>query len=193
MRDFARFVTGGLVWVGLAASAAACAPARSPAADASVRRGPSARELAGRGQAFASVGDWTRAEEYFSAALQAGAEPRGVLPRLVHACIEASRYRAAAEYVREYLPDDPDNPKLHLLYGLLEAAIGDRERARHELESVLRDHPDDSAGHYALAVLLRDSGADPAGASEHFREYLRLAPYGEHAAQARAALREELP
>jgi tetratricopeptide (TPR) repeat protein len=173
--------------------ATGCSRALPSASDPSLARGQSTPELLERGRAFAVVGDWTRAEEYLSSALRAGANPRRVLPLLVHVCIEASRYRVAAEYVRQYLPDDPENPKLRLLYAMLEAAVGNRDAAKVAYEAVLRDHPDESAGHYALAVLLRDGGADTAGAGVHFREYLRLAPDGEHAAEARAALREEAP
>jgi tetratricopeptide (TPR) repeat protein len=176
----------------LAALSAGCAPAHVAPVDPTLRRGQSETELVDRGRAFAALGDWTRAEQYLSAALRQGADARRILPVLVHVCIEASRYRVAAEYVREYLPQDPDNPKLRLLYGMLEAAVGDREAARREYESVLREHPDEPGGHYALAVLLRDN-ADPVAAGVQFREYLRLSPDGEHASEARAALREDQP
>jgi hypothetical protein len=99
----------------------------------------------------------------------------------------------AAEYVEEYLRRNPDDPSLRLLHGELEAAVGDRSVAFREYESVLRARPDDSQGHYAMAVLLRDAMDDPAGADEHFRAYLRVAPDGAHAAEARASLIEHVP
>jgi Tfp pilus assembly protein PilF len=141
-----------------------------------------------RGRAFAAVGDSTRAEQYLTAAMDAGADPRSVMPSLLHACVESHRYRVAAEYVGEYLRRNPDDASLRLLHGMLEAAVGDRAVARREFEAVLRVRPDDSDGQYALAVLLRDEMDDPAGADEHFRAYLRIAPNGLHAAEARASL-----
>jgi|CZKU01.1.fsa_nt_gi tetratricopeptide (TPR) repeat protein len=178
---------------------AACSPGAAPgAAHAAaggapyLQGGQSVQELLDRGQAFATVGDLTRGEQYLSAALRRGAEVRRVLPLLVHVCVEAGRYRVAADYVRAYLPDDPENATLHMLSGLLEAAVGDRDVARREYETVLRSHPDDSSAHFALAILLRDASADARAADAHFREYLRLAPGGEHAAEARASLLEEM-
>ncbi len=175
--------------------AAGCARESAGPANAtlSLRNQQTLAELVERGRAFAMIGDLTRGEQYLSAALEHGADARRVLPPLVHVCVEAGRYRVAADYVRSYMDADPDSTDLHLLYGLLEAAVGDRELARREYEGVIRSHPDDSAGHYALAVLLRDGLGDASGSEVHFREYLRIAPQGVHAAEARAALASEAP
>jgi Tfp pilus assembly protein PilF len=161
-------------------------PAHEDARD--LRHGQTVEQLVERGRAFAAVGDPTRAEQYLTAALEGGADPRSVLPSLLHACIESHRYRVATEYVSEYLRRNPDDASLRLLHGMLEAAVGDRTVARREFEAVLRVRPEDSDGHYALAVLLRDAIDDPTGADEHFRAYLRVAPNGLHAAEARASL-----
>jgi tetratricopeptide (TPR) repeat protein len=159
--------------------------------DAAAERNQSLEELEQRGEAFAALGDLTRAEQYLSAALNQGADVRRVLPALVHVCIEAGRYRAAGEYLRAHMLEDPDNSRLHLLYGLLEASVGDRTVALREYDAALRAHPDDPDAHYALAILLRDAVGDAAGADAHFREYLRLVPKGKHAPEARASLLEE--
>jgi tetratricopeptide (TPR) repeat protein len=90
--------------------------------------------------------------------------------------------------LRMYRVEEPQSANAQLLYGSLEAAVGDREVARREYETLLRSHPDDSTGHYALAVLFRDAMGDPSSSDAHFREYLRLSPHGEHAAEARASL-----
>jgi tetratricopeptide (TPR) repeat protein len=176
----------------LALALAGCGrPALSvPGADAThaTHAGQSVEELEERGQAFAAIGDPTRAEQYLSAALDKGADVRRVLPVLVRVCIESGRYRAASEHLRAYLLNDPDNPKLHVLYGLLEASVGDRSVALREYAAALRTQPDDPAVHYALAILLRDGVGDAGGADAQFREYLRLVPQGEHAAEARASL-----
>jgi tetratricopeptide (TPR) repeat protein len=185
----------GHVWIFAAcvATLVGCASSGRTAGNAPplVQRRQTVEELVDRGQAFAAVGDLTRGEQYLSAALLQGADVRRVLPLLVHVCVEAGRYRVAADYVHEYMPQDPENPTLHLLAGLLEAAVGDRDVARREYETVLRTNPEDASTHYALAVLLRDDDGDPVAADAHFREYLRLAPRGEHAAEARASLAGE--
>ena len=41
-------------------------------------------KLVARGRAFQQLGDLVRAEEYFAAALKAGADPKDVLPLLMH-------------------------------------------------------------------------------------------------------------
>jgi tetratricopeptide (TPR) repeat protein len=178
----------------LAAAGCAAAPAPRPRAEESaLRRGPTVADLVERGRAFAAVGDATRAEQYLSAALEAGADPVQVLPALLHVCVEARRYRVALRYAAEYVRRSPDSASLRLLHGLLEAAVGDQAVALREYEAVLRAHPDDPDGHYAIAVLLRDALDDPGGADAHFREYLRISPDGQRAPEARAALLERLP
>jgi Flp pilus assembly protein TadD len=173
-------------WAGCASS-----PHPRPGEDArDVRPGQTLEQLVERGRAFAAAGDPTRAEQYLTAALEGGADPQKVLPPLLRACIAAHRYRVAAEYVSDHLRRSPEDPSLRLLDGMLQAAVGDRALALREFQAVLRARPDDSEGHYALAVLLRDSMDDPMGADEHFRAYLRVAPNGLHAAEARASLVE---
>jgi tetratricopeptide (TPR) repeat protein len=176
-------------------AAGGCAHPSAAGAGASADRGgglqrsaPTVAELVDRGRAFAAIGDLTRAEQYLSASLDRGADPERVLPVLVRVCLEAGRYRVAGEYVRQSLRRDPENDRLHLLSGLLEAAVGNRQVALREFEIVLRTRPDDSEGHYGMAVLLRDSGDDAAEADAHFRAYLRLTPEGVHAADARSSL-----
>ena len=188
MRPRAAILVLGLL------SAACTHSASDPAAGPNaLRKGQSIDELYERGRAFAMIGDLTRGEQYLSAALEHGADPQRVLPPLVHICVEAGRYRVAADYMHAYMGAAGESADLHLLYGLLEASIGDVDVARREYEAAIRIHPDDSAIHYALAVLLRSALVDPDGSNAEFREYLRLAPHGEHAAEARSALVSEAP
>lgn len=182
----------------LAAFLATSGCAARPAPDArtailEVRRGQSPEELFERGRAFAEIGDLTRGEQYLSAALAAGGDPARTLPALLRVCVDASRYRVAGEYIAQYLERHPEDVGLHLLRGLFEASVGDRDVALKEFAIVLREAPEDSEGHYAMAVLLRDEWADGPSANEHFRAYLRLSPNGAHAAQARAFLQEGVP
>jgi Flp pilus assembly protein TadD len=172
----------------IAVGASGCATSAPRAEAHAAARPPTTAELVERGRAFGAYGDLTRAEQYLSAALEHGASPHDVLPLLVRVCVEGGRYRVASLYTANALQRDPEDPSLRLLHGTLEATVGDPRVALREYQTVLHAHPDDSDGHYALAVLLRDTLDDPAGADLHFREYLRLSPDGVHAADARASL-----
>lgn len=160
---------------------------------ATMRREESPAKLFERGRAFAQIGDFVRAEQYLAAALDAGADPRATLPLLLHACIEGHRYRVALDYAESYLRKHPRDQKLRFVVGSLYAAIGDAPAARQRYETLLRDQPDHADAHYAMAVLLRDELAEWELADHHFREYLRLAPKGEHAEEARASLLQRVP
>jgi tetratricopeptide (TPR) repeat protein len=146
-----------------------------------------------RGKAFHNVGDLTRAEQYYAAALQAGAAEKQVLPLLLRVCVDSGRYRVGIEYAEPFLAKHPDDWRLRLVLASLYHAIGQSESARTHLQVVLAANPDVSTAHYALAVLLRDEFHDRVGADEHFREYLRIEPEGPHADEARGSLLKSVP
>jgi tetratricopeptide (TPR) repeat protein len=149
--------------------------------------------LAERGRAFAAVGDTTRAEEYFSAALDAGGDDAQLTGALLSVCIGDGRYRMAIEHARHYVGRHPADMKARFILGTLYAAVGESRAAREELERVASVDSEDPEVHYALAVVLRDGGGDALGVDRHFRAYLRLAPRGEHADEARGSLLQEVP
>lgn len=145
-------------------------------------------KLLERGRAFAAIGDYTRAEQYFSAALDEGGDPAVVLPLLLKVCVAEQRYRVAIDHAEPWLQKRPDDYRLRFLVGTLYATIGDAKTAREHYERVTQTAPKHADAHYALGVLLRDDVNDPVGADKHFREYLRLRPDGPHADEARASL-----
>lgn len=145
-----------------------------------------------RAEALASVGDYTRAEQYLNLALQSGAEERRVLPLLLEVCTQDQRYRDAAQYVEHYLRRHPNEFRLRFVLGTLYAGIGDVEPARAQFEKLLAVQPEHAEAHYALAVLLRDQLGNFGGADRHFREYLRLRPRGPHSEEASASLLERV-
>jgi tetratricopeptide (TPR) repeat protein len=150
-------------------------------------------KLVDRGKAFASIGDTTRAEQYFAAAMAQGKNEATILPLLLTVCLSDGRYRVAIEYAEQYLKKHPNDIRVRFVLGTIYEAVGDAEAARTTLEAVVGAEPEDAEAHYALAVLLRDGDHDPAAADPHFREYLRLMPRGAHAEEAEASLMKSVP
>jgi tetratricopeptide (TPR) repeat protein len=150
-------------------------------------------KLVGRGRAFASVGDLTRAEQYLSAALDLGGDPAAILPQLLVVCVEANSYRVAIAYATPFLERHPGDRKLRFVVAALRSNVGDSVGARADLEQLVAQTPNDPSVHFAYAVLLRDQLKNATEADGHFREYLRLDPNGAHAEEARSALLRTVP
>ena len=199
-----------------AAFAAACAPtaAQKVEADmASVRKESDAKTLVERGKGFAAVGDHTRAEEYLASSIEAGADPRDVLPLLMDVCVRTGRYRSAIQHGENHLRKHPHDMRTRVVVGALYAAISESKQARIQLEHVVKSDAREEAGtetrdtatpspstpvglqaqaHYLLAVVARDSDNDAVDADRHFREYLRIEPRGAHAEEAKASLLKQV-
>jgi tetratricopeptide (TPR) repeat protein len=149
-------------------------------------------QLAARGDAYAAVGDMTRAEQYFAAALRSGGESARLVRRLIAVCAADSRYPVALEYADDYLRNRPSDVDVRFAAATLRAAIGDEPRARQELATVLAARPGFGDAHYALALLEKSNG-DPMTADKHFRAYLAVSPNGEHGEVARENLMKAVP
>ncbi len=146
------------------------------------------QQLVSDGEGSATTGDFTRAEQYLSAALQRGGPAESVLPRLIRVCINAHRYRAAVEYSRPYLLEHESAWALRFVIASIHVGLNEPLTASRHLELVLRHNPAHADAEFLLGSLLRDDLQNPGGADEHFRRYLELAPDGEHASAARAGL-----
>lgn len=170
-----------------------CGAAATPDSRANLqvlRSEHTADKLTERGLGFAELGDLTRAEQYLAAALEQGAPAREVLPPLLHVCVAAARHRAALVYAHEYGAALAQDPHFAFLLGVLEAAVGSPDAALRELRHTLRDLPDHADAHYQLALLLERRDGDESELAHHLREYLRLAPEGPFAEDARSKLSE---
>ncbi|MBL8680368.1 MAG: hypothetical protein JNK05_14420 [Myxococcales bacterium] len=146
------------------------------------------QQLADDAERSAATGDYTRAEQYFAAALARGAPPERVLPRLMRVCANAHRYRAAIEYSRPYLLEHEEAWSLRYVVAAIHIGLSEPLTASRHLELVLRHNPQHADAQFLLGTLYRDDLRDPAKADEHFRRYLELAPDGEHAGAARNGL-----
>ncbi|HEX7664858.1 MAG TPA: tetratricopeptide repeat protein [Polyangiaceae bacterium] len=140
------------------------------------------------GKGFASIGDLTRAEEYFAAALEQGGDEKVILPLLLRVCVLDGRYRSAIQYAENHLRHSPRDTATRFVVGTLYSAVGDVDSAKAAYIQVLDVEPNNADAHFALAVLLRDNANDPVAADPHFREYIRLKPTGSHVEEAQASL-----
>jgi tetratricopeptide (TPR) repeat protein len=172
--------------------AVACGGAPQSGSD-SAASAPSGARLVARGKLFARGGDLTRAGQYFDAALAEGASPEQVVPLLMWVYVHSRRYRMAIDCGEQYLATHPGDHRMRYLLGTLHAAVGDPDHAVAELGRLLELVPRHALGHYALAVLLRDTQGDPAGARRHFERYLEILPNGAHADEARSSTAELEP
>jgi tetratricopeptide (TPR) repeat protein len=185
------FARGLAVAIGLATSAAGCGGTPGAHVErgvATIRREETADKLLARGRAFASVGDYTRAEQYLSAALDETPDQSLVLPDLLRVCIESKRYRVGITYATPWLQRHPKDTSLRFVVAALRASIGDAAGARAEFDRLVADEPNDANAHFAYAMLLRDQLGDVAHADREFREYLRLEPRGDHTEEATGSL-----
>lgn len=153
-----------------------------------VKKGEQPQKLLDEGRAFAALGDTSRAEQYLADALAHGADEAVIIPMLIKVCVRDGRYELAIDYAQHYTQRHPNDARVRYLLGTLYAAIGDGEHAQRELEYVVTVKPNDPEPHWALAKVLQDERKDPTLAGNQFREYLRLAPTGSHAEEARASI-----
>jgi predicted Zn-dependent protease len=193
-----RIRTGAWLVVFASGAALATGCVRTPAAELKdgmkvVREERNPNRLERSAQAFAALGDFGRAAQYHLAALEQGADESVVVPELVDVYIRDRQYRAAVFECQKYLRKHPQETALRFVLANLVGALGEPVVARRELEQVLREEPANANAHYALAVILRDDGADLSSADQHFREYLKLSPNGQHVDEAKGSLLQRVP
>jgi tetratricopeptide (TPR) repeat protein len=185
----------GLGWVLFAGALAGCATTEQARnrEEAQLKQESAPAELLAKGDAAARVGDMTRAEQYFVAALKSGGNEKDIVQRLLVACVADQRYPAALEYADNYLRRHPEDAEVRFASASIYAAIGDAARAETELLRVLAEKPAWAEVHYAIATVLREKGSSPLEADRHYREYLRLSPTGTYAEAARGYLLKTVP
>jgi tetratricopeptide (TPR) repeat protein len=170
---------------------ACSAPAQKPVESARAQLKDSSL-LIERGRAYGEAGDFTRAEQYLTAALAAGGKASVILPPLLKACVESGHLRLASEHAEAQLSRDPNDAHLRFLAGALHASLGNRAMARQHLEQAASALTEDANVQFSVAAFFRDDLQDRVDADPYFRDYLKLAPKGEHAEEARASLMERV-
>jgi Flp pilus assembly protein TadD len=151
------------------------------------------QELLRKGEASAALGDLTRAEQYYVAAIKAGGDAERITKRLLVVCVADGRYPAALEYANQHLRLHPRDTYVKFAAASIHAALGDTLSARLLLEEVVKERPQWSDAHYSLATILRDQGGSRKRAEVHDLTYLRLEPEGPMAEQVRERLRRGTP
>lgn len=196
MRSALVVLTAALATAATLASAAGCAPSQGTRTHSQLRtlqKETRWQELYERGRAFAAVGDFTRAEEYFGAALDTGGDSQKLIPLILYCCMQDGRYLLAAQYAEEHLQKHPNDYRTRFVLGSIYAGIGQEAQAERELARVVEAKPDEAEAHYALGKILWDGRKSYGAADRHFREYLRLTPSGPHAAEAKERLLHAVP
>lgn len=149
-----------------------------------------AQDLFLLGISHARSGDLLRAEQYLGAARDRGHDEVAAVYWLMRVCVAANRYQSALGHAADYLRDHPSDWSLRFVVASIYEALGDVDRAKSELERIVRAEPTRSLPHYRLAILYRHQEADQEQAKAHLEEYLRLTPEGTHAAEVRSTLTE---
>jgi tetratricopeptide (TPR) repeat protein len=136
------------------------------------------------GMRAAASGDSLRAEQYYVAALDRGWPEVEVVPELVRACVRANRLTSAIQYAEPFLGRHPGHLSMRHLLAALFVAVGRQDRARAELEEIIRRDPSHATAQFLLGSLLLP---DTRGRA-HLLRYLTLEPGGRHAAEAASLL-----
>jgi len=190
MRSLRTFLHAALIAV--ATTVIACGQTNHPrvetAATAASDQAAAAKELLELGLELAREGDAVRGEQYLVSALDAGADPNAAVLPLLKLCIKSSRFEAAAQYAENYGKDVMAKRDLDLLLGGLYVTLDERDKAVMHLHRVTRLYPEHAMAHLLLARVLNQQSRDLLQADEQFRAYLRLAPEGPFAAEARESL-----
>jgi hypothetical protein len=90
-----------------------------------VRRDSTPEKLMAKGDTAAAVGDLTRAEQYFSAALAAGGDSALLTRRLLRVCVMDHRYQMAAGYAEEHLRHHPDDVDVRRVLVSIQKGLSD--------------------------------------------------------------------
>jgi tetratricopeptide (TPR) repeat protein len=123
---------------------------------------------------FAARGESNRAEQYYVAALQAGAEPAEVYPSLVDACIQAGRLGSALQHAERHLRDAPDDLRLLRLSASLSEALGHVDAAREYAEQIARQSERGIEEELFLGAFFQRQQLEQR-AQVHLKRYLALA------------------
>ena len=177
----------------LLATACGSAAAQQQRERDTLRREALPETLVERAGAAAAVGDMTRAEQYYVAALTAGGDDKPLVQRLLRVCVADQRYPVAAHYAEQYLRRHPRDWDIMFAAASIQAALGRHAGAQRLLEQVVQAAPSSAEAHYALASVLRDRGEAPERADAHDLQYLKLEPDGPFAETARARLTRLVP
>lgn len=148
-----------------------------------------ADDLYAHGLGMAERGDLVRAEQYILAAIEKGYDRGEALPSLLRVCIASQRYAIALRHANPYLQEHPEDWALRYLVATLHLAVGSEDRARADLEKVIRDAPEQAVPYYTLGMLHHERHADMGAARQYLERYVELAPEGEHIEEVRDLLR----
>src|SRR5215207_6235539 len=112
-------IFANLVVLGFCASACMSSAAELESRIETVERANEPTKLARAGDAFAAVGDYTRAEQYYNLAVENGSNELELVPRLIRVCVRAQRTGAAIQYAEKHWRKSPRNEGVRSLLAIL--------------------------------------------------------------------------
>jgi hypothetical protein len=158
--------TGTQFWFGILAFAVgsllgcSAAPLTPSPVHPDRARAAEAARLHAEGKRASERGDSVRAEQYLTAALRAGHDPRETLGLLLSLCLRNAHVRTALTVAEPHLAANPDDIPLRYLVATLKHSLKDHRGARRELALVLERAPDHEEAHHLLAWLEREEQPD---------------------------------
>lgn len=172
--------------IALAVSMVACSgheklPAAAPP--------PAHQEWLEQGRQLDAQGQSVRAEQYYLAALQTGAEQELVFALLVETCIKSGRLGSALGYVDARLRLNPDSASLRQLSATLHLALGHDTEAEEDVQALESIKEISTKAHLFLGSYYDKREGGESLALRHFEAYVSQVPAEEVPLWVQAALR----
>tara|TARA_R110002096_G_scaffold16898_1_gene57584 strand:- start:26678 stop:27256 length:579 start_codon:yes stop_codon:yes gene_type:complete len=146
-----------------------------------------AAELRAQGLGFARRGDLVRAQQYLSASMAKGFDPRVIVPELVKVCIASSRLRAALAFAEPYLMEHPEDAGMQYVVGTIHMALGNLQEASTHLDGALRAGTLMPEALFSLALVAEERGETDV-VRTNLQRYLEGSPRGRYASRAKSML-----
>lgn len=131
-----------------------------------------AEQLHASGMRLSRMGQSVRAEQYFLASIDAGADEGLVLGDLIETCIASGRLRSAIDYVERALRGDPKSFELRRLAVSLYVSLGQTEAADEHVQVLVavKKLPEELL--LFMGEFFEQSGQQDQQALGYYQEYL---------------------
>jgi tetratricopeptide (TPR) repeat protein len=188
----------GLLLSGLVLLSSGCATAGSTQDPQIAPQQNTGETLLEEGRRYAELGQSVRAEQYYLAARQAGANPDEVFTLLVETCVGSGRLGSALRHVNHQLRLQPEDVRLLQLAASLSEALGHRRATENHIAELAAARDLSPQAELFLAEYYARDPGNQEEAIARFKNYLQRVPSNGRVAWAAPTLarlvaeREEL-